>query len=112
MKIQVKDAQAVDRNIVVQGVETPVDRSGVIAATGVSQIAIEANEDRAGWYIQNMAESALFVREIDGDASADADGGSFLVQPGECFPPPGYPVTLGAIAVAGTEGAAFTAREW
>ncbi len=109
MLLQILDANGVSQTIVANAQEAVVDGSGTIAATGVAQWAILANPGRSGFIFQNNGENQMILNEL---GPAAVGSGSFVVKPGDFFPPPGYPVTSNAWSVLGTTGDAFTAREW
>lgn len=97
--------------------ETVIDRSGTFAAPNVSQVLMEANADRSGWFFQNNTTEEVWINELGGDAQAN--NGCIMVAPGESFPPAGYPVSLLAISILspevpgdGEDLPPFTAREW
>lgn len=109
MKLNVLDASGVPQQLLVKGLEAITDRSGSIAATGISQIIIAANSARSGFLIQNRSLNPMHINDL-GTASVGAS--SFTLAPGECFPPAGYPITTNAIHLLGTVSDIFSAREW
>lgn len=109
MLLTVLDGLGVSQKVIAVGQEAPVDKSGVIAATGVAQVAIDANAFRSGFVIQNTGANAMRVNEL---GAASVGAGSFSIAPGAFFPPAGYPVSTGAISIVGTAGDIFVAREW
>jgi hypothetical protein len=110
MLIQVRDAQGNPQLVAVQSVATPTDRSGSILVSGVSQTVMAANTARAGWYIQNTSANAMTLNDLGGDAALPD---SFILGPGQVFPPPRYPISQGAITIAGNQiGDTYAAREW
>lgn len=109
MQIAILDATGQQQTVLVKSIEAPVDHSGAIQETGVSQLLIDANLLRSGWVMQNRSNNPMFVNDL-GNASVAA--GSFSVPAGGFFPPAGYPVTTGAIQITGTIGDTYTAREW
>jgi hypothetical protein len=66
---------------------------------------------RAGWRFQNTSLNAMILNEVN-----ETKTSSWIINSGESFPPPGYPIPTGAIYVMGTStsqvGDTFTAREW
>ena len=114
MLLNVVDGQGFPQKIIAVGQETVVDVSGVIAATGVSQVLIPANPYRSGFIMQNCSDDFMYVNDL-GNAAAPpetANNGSFVVAAGAFFPPPGYPISTGAISISGTINDTFTARAW
>src|SRR5258708_2226632 len=114
MLLAVRDGNNQQQTVTVQSQAAAVDRSGVLAATSVSQPAMPANINRSGYYIQNIGLNPMQVNELGGDASisAAAGAGSYVIQPGGTFPPPGFPVSVTPINIAGTIGDAWIARDW
>lgn len=113
--IQVVDANGALQQVCVQSPTTPLDRSGTIVATNVSQILMDAmasGSTRGGWIVQNNGTSGGTLQINDTGNPADQSPSSIYLAPGEFFPPPGYPVTQGEITIAGTIGDNFMAREW
>jgi hypothetical protein len=110
MLIQVRDAQGNPQLVAVQSVAAPTDRSGSIAATGTSLQVMAANTARSGWYFQNSSVNPMTLNDLGTDATQP---NSFVIGAGQVFPPPRYPVSQGAITVAGLQiGDTFVAREW
>jgi hypothetical protein len=109
MLIEVRDAAGNPQYVAVQSVATPTDRSGSIAATAVSQTLMAANSLRSGWLVQNTSADAMTLNDLGTDATQP---NSFILAPGQSFPPPRYPITQGAITIAGQAGDTFVAREW
>lgn len=114
--IQVVDANDETQNLCVVSPDTPVDKSGTFAATGVSQILLDvvaAGFQRGAWWIQNRSPSGTVVQinEIGGDAD-NASPTCVDLAPGQFWPPPGYPVTQAQVSIVGIGGEAFAAREW
>lgn len=109
MLINVLDATGISQSLIVAGQEAVVDKSGSIVATGVAQIALDANANRTGFIIQNISNHTIYLND---KGAATNTTGSFQLAQGQVFPPFGYPVTTGAISVMGTMGDTFTAREW
>lgn len=96
----------------VQTVGAPwTDRSGTIAAVGVSQQAMAANAARRGLWIQNLsAVDALWLRE---GAAASQGQPSLKIAPGAIYETPAGGCPVSAINLTGpTAGQAFSAREW
>lgn len=109
MLLQILDGDGFPQTVIWQSQQTPTDRSGTIASTGVSQPVMESNTNRSGFLFQNLGASPMSLSEIGADATAP---GAVVVYPGDTFPPRGYPVPTTAVNVAGTAGEAYTAREW
>jgi len=109
MLIDVLDANGNQQRAVIQGQESLRDSSGTINTSGSSQIAIQPNPGRSGYLLQNCGQSPMYLSDV-GNAAIGA--GSFVINPGEFFPPLGYGVTTNAISIMGQGGDAYTAREW
>ncbi len=96
--------------VVLPSQEAIADRSGTIATTGVSQVALAANTGRSGYTIQNRSTTnPMYVNEL---GAASTGLGSFEIPPGGFFPPNGAPVHTNAVQILGTAGDLYTAREW
>lgn len=110
MIVAVLDGNGVLRSIVLQAQGTPIDRSGIILFGNGTDVVMPANAARSGWLIQNQSAtgSTMLVNEVGGDPMLDG----YLLAPGAIFPPPGYPVPVGAITVAGAVNDHYFAREW
>lgn len=113
--MQVVDANNETQEIVVQIPATPTDRSGTIQATDASQVLMDPVAEgsfRAGWIVQNnsLTGNVMLINDLGDDA--DNSPTSIYLAPGQFWPPPGYPVTQGQIAIAGTADDNFMAREW
>lgn len=110
MLLQVKDANGETQAIATQAVDTLTDRSGTIESAEDYTVVMEANADRAGWFFQNQADdgTVMTINEIGGDPLE----AGIAIPPGGTFPPPGYPITVSEIRVAGTADMPFAAREW
>jgi hypothetical protein len=109
MLMKIIDALGVQQTIIAPSQESSLDHSGSIAATGVSQLLLAANVFRSGWFIQNKGANPMYLNDL-GVASVGA--GSFVVAPGNSFPPPNYPMVTGAINILGSIGDTFVVREW
>lgn len=111
MIVTVLDGNGQPVNVLWNAQATPTDRSGTITDTLTSQEVMPATAARAGWLFQNVSltGNAMLLSELGEDAAVAA---TWHLDPGDSFPPPGYPVPTGAITVAGTAGDAYTAREW
>ncbi len=109
MQLKIIDGLGVSQTLVAKGLEAPIDHSGTIAATGVSQTLLAANLTRSGWVGQNISSHTLYWNDV---GAASTSSGSFQVPAGSFFPPVGYPVSTGAITITGTIGDLFTIREW
>lgn len=105
MLLTVLDANGVSQKIITKGQETIVDHSGTIAVTNVAQTAIPANAFRSGYLIQNTSVENIIV-------SDGVTGSTFVIAPLAYFPPSNHAVNTNLIALTGTYGATFTAREW
>lgn len=114
MLIQVLDSNGTPHWVVFQGQDQINDYSGTLAISAVGPAATPqqiaaANANRAGWLFQNTSASAMLLNEIDA-------GGFWVINSGQFFPPPGYPIPTGAIEVQGAAqsavGDSFTYREW
>jgi len=108
MLIYVKDGNGVAQLIIVAGQESPSSASAAIATTGDSEVLLAANTDRAGVVFQNQGSNAMRINVLGGDATADG----WVVEPGEHFPPPGFPLTTAAWNISGTTGDKFHCLEW
>ena len=108
MQLKVIDAVGVQQTVIAQALESVVDHSGLLYG-GASLALMDANPLRSGFVFQNLSIRPMYVND---KGPASAAPGSFLVGPGEIFPPYGYPVPTGSINVIGTSGDGFTAREW
>lgn len=111
MLLTVLDAGAVPRTEIVRGQETLTDVSGVLAVDNTWQILAPPNPTRSGISFQNRGTSPMDICDMGVDA-AEAGATSWLVEPGGYWPPPGFPTTVGEIAVRGTAGDAWTARDY
>ncbi len=111
MLLDVIDGNGAHKTVCAQSQGTPTDRSGTVAAANVSQQLLGTNTLRSGWFVQNTTLNTIIsVNEIGNPATS---AGAVLLKYGDVFPPPGYPVTTGAVNIAsGTAGATFTAREF
>jgi len=114
MLIQVLDAAGEPHYTTAQGQDQIDDFSGALAAGAIGGAATPqpiapANANRAGWLFQNTSAQAMLLLEI-------ATGGFWVINSGQFFPPCGYPIPVGAIAVQGSPtsllGDPFTYREW
>lgn len=67
---------------------------------------------RAGWFVVNSSTDPMRVTEDGTDPSTSAT--AVVVYPGQMFPPPGvgYPITQGAVNLAGTAGDKFSCKVW
>jgi hypothetical protein len=113
MQLKVLDGNAVLQTLLAKGLEAPVDHSGIIAATGVAQVALAANLTRSGWFFQNVGASPMRLNDVAAATAAVVGGnGSFVVAPGATFPPDNFPISTAAISVMGTINDTFVIREW
>jgi len=119
--IQILDAQDIPHWTAWVGLDQINDWSGslgagAVGADAVFQIIIPAQttQTRSGFLFQNTSATAMLLCEL----AAPLIDSSWVVNPGEFFPPPGapFPVVTGAIAVMGTgqsqAGDAFACREF
>ena len=113
MLLNVIDANGNQQTIIAQSQGVPADLSGLISATGQSQILLNANAGRSNYFIQNLGTNPMFVNELGVAASETVAplNGSIMIPPGGSFPPFGYPITTTQINIIGTAGDAFVARE-
>lgn len=110
MLIQITDANNVTQTAVINTQEAVYDRSGTLSSTNVSQLAVSANSNRSGLFIQNVGSHNIWFNEL---GTAAQSAGSVLLQPGQSVSTnSGYPLSTGAINVIGTSGDSFTIREW
>jgi hypothetical protein len=86
------------------------NRSGTLAAGGVSQVLMPANTARRGYWVQNVSAGLLWV---------NAFGAAAATQPSIAIPPNGlYECPAGSVPATelqifgATTGQAFSAREW
>lgn len=108
MLLAVLDGDGLAKTVTAQSQEVAIDRSGSIMVTATSQALMTANANRSGWLVQNVSDEALTINELGAATLASA----ITLYPGQTFPPPGYPVPVTAINIAGTAGKLFVAREW
>ena len=116
MLVTILDGQGLPHEVAWQGQDQINDLSGALVAAMVgggavlTQIA-PANALRAGWLFQNTSVNAMILNEVNNTMTS-----SWVVNPGQFFPPPGYPIPVGVISVMGTAtsavGDAFCYREW
>lgn len=126
MLISVFDAAGVSHTVTWQGQDQINDASAGLLATAcpptnplAAQQVLPANPNRAGWLFQNTSLNAMLLLEVSGLNEAGGAIGvsaSWVINPGQFFPPPGYPIPTGAISVVGTAqsapGDTFAVREW
>lgn len=88
-----------------------VDKSGIITKTGASQVLLEKNEVRNGFFIQNLSPShSLWINDF---GAAISGQGSIRIDPGHIFSSiQDYPVTQEEVSILGNQGVQFTCREW
>lgn len=124
MLIQILDAQGVPHWSTAQGQDQINDYSGSLAAGSVGvnavfQQVMPANvgpppAGRAGWLFQNTSGNPMLLNELDPTVSTVTN--SWTINPGEAFPPCGFPIPTGIIQVMGTaasqQGDTYTCREW
>jgi hypothetical protein len=109
MQLKVVDGAGSQQTLVSRGLESLVDHSTNIVATGISQMLLAANVTRSGWMAQNTSLHTLYWNDT---GAASSGAGSFQVPAGTFFPPAGYPVSTGAINITGTTGDTYTIKEW
>lgn len=109
MQLSILDGNNVTQTILAKGLEAIRNTSGTIVATGVSQTLIPANPLRSGWFLQNCSQNDMVVNDV-GEATIEAGG--FIISPGGIFPPSTFPVTPNVIKITGTQGDAFSVREF
>lgn len=123
MLVQLLDAQGIPHWVTWQGQDQVNDYSGSLGAGAVGldpefQEVAPANPGpppagRAGWLFQNTSQNPMLLNELGDDAVVT---NSWIISPGEAFPPAGYPIPAGAIMVVGSgtsvEGDSFVYREW
>ncbi len=111
MLLTVLDSTGATKTVCVQSQGSGTDRSGTISIASTSQQLMAANGSRSGWFVQNTTLNVpMTVNELGGDAT---NASSVVLNFGDVFPPPGYPVSTGIINIAcGTPGATFVAREY
>jgi hypothetical protein len=100
---------------------TAADASGVVAAAlplggpftyqALLPVVATGAPYRGGWFLRNMSTHPMSLTEDGTDPSTSLT--AVTVYPGEYFPPPGsYPVTQGAVNLAGTAGDRFVCKVW
>lgn len=94
-------------NIITHG-RNWTNKSGTITAGGAAQVLAAVNNDRYGFWIQNVSAADLWVSE-QGNAAASQP--SIKLAAGDMYE---FPVAVGsALSIFGaTTGQAFSAREW
>ena len=86
------------------------DRSGTIAAGGLAQVLMPANNARRGFAIQNQSTGDLWINTL---GTATASQPSLKVAAGVYYETPPSHAPSGAISVFGaTTAQSFYAREW
>lgn len=108
MLLIVQDGQGNLQTLTTRGQEAVVDASGIIAATGVSQLLLAANTLRSGWILQNNGLYPMTINELGNSALNNY----FEIPPGWVFPPANFPLTTAQLNIAGTAGDAYTLRSW
>lgn len=110
MLLKILDAVGLTQSISTHAQEAIVDSSGVIAASGVSQVAAAASVTRSGFYFQNISAHDMWLNDI---AVAAAGQGSIKVPAGGVLSTlNGYPLSTNALNVLGTIGDAYTLKVW
>lgn len=93
----------------IQGVVGPLtDRSGTIAAGGVSQVVANANNDRAFLFFQNVSDTTMW---INFGATANTDQPSIKVLPDATFVTDRFVPTSSVNVICATTGKAYTCKE-
>ena len=123
MIVTLLDGNGAPRIVSWQSVGTAADASGAIAANlpaggpfTYQQLlpAIAAGFPyRGGWYIRNLGTHNMYLTEDGTDPSSSVT--AVTIKAGEFYPPAlgmPYPVTQGAINIAGTAGDSFTCKVW
>lgn len=121
MLLNVVDANGAIQQVSVPSPGTAEDASGVILAdlpsgpgpyTYQELLPASPGSTRGGWWFRNRGFADMFLTEDGTDPSSSNT--AILVKVGELYPPPGvgYPVTQGAVLLAGQAGDAFSAKEW
>lgn len=118
MIVTILDGQGAPHVVVWQGQgDLVTDFSGNLLPASVGGAAAPqpvavANSLRAGFLFQNTSRNAMLLWE-NGNGTV---GSPWVINSGAFFPPPGYPVPTGIIAVQGSvdsvQGDTFTYREW
>jgi|WetSurMetagenome_2_1015567.scaffolds.fasta_scaffold209438_2 hypothetical protein len=109
MLVTVLDGNGISQQLIIASQESVSDVSGVIAVTDTSQPMLAANALRSGYSVQNNGSNVMRINDTGNSSTLP---GSFTVPPLGFFPPPGYPISTGAINISGTIGDNFSAREW
>lgn len=91
-------------------IATLTSRSGTITAGGTAQDIADSNENRSGFWMQNLGSSAIW---FNFGVTAVASQPSFRLDPGAFYetPPNGCPTGRVSIICA-TTGQQFSAREF
>lgn len=119
MLVIILDGQGEPHQVAWQGQDQINDFSAALGAGNVGAAPqfltiAPANALRAGWLFQNTSANAMLLNELGVVPAVVAQ--SWVINSGEAFPPPGYPIPTGAIQVAGAaasqQGDAFAYREW
>ena len=88
----------------------PTDRSGTITAGGVAQVLMALNNDRTGFWLQNLSAGDLYILA---GGTALAGQPCLLIPSGALYEAPLNGVPVAAISIYGaTTAQAFSAREW
>jgi hypothetical protein len=109
--ITIIDGNGAPQRAIIQAQGPATDRSGAITGpvAGNPQVLMVANPNRSGWWFENVDAAPMTLSDFGGDPTLAS---AVVVYPGQSFPPPGYPVPVTAITIAGTLGQKFVAREW
>ncbi len=103
------DASGNSQSIVVRGQEAVVDHSSTIQLAG-SQIALNPNPLRSGWFFQNNSATAVWLNDT---GVATSGAGSVQVAAGASISTMrDYPLTTNALNIIGSIGSAYTLKEW
>lgn len=91
---------------------THADKSGAITTGGTAQVAIAANTNRRGFFIQASVGGDLYINTT-GTATAVDGGGSIRIPGGSLYECPANGVPTTSISIIGSiTGQKFSAKEW
>lgn len=110
MLLTVLDSAGATQKVIVKGQEAVVDYSGSIATTNTAQVGAAADNNRSGFFIQNLGIHNMWFNDL---GPATEGSGSILLLPNAFInSETGYPVTTGVISVIGTISDLYTLRTW
>jgi len=110
MRLAILDANSLAQNILTRGQEAIIDASGTIAATSVAQTIAAASSTRSGFFLMNLGTHNMGLNDL---GAATLGAGSIILAPGASISAPAnYPVSTGALSLAGTIGDGYTLRIW